>query len=271
MPRTLSLLIVALFVLAGFAYWGLRPPAQRPVQKPRPAAEVSPAPTPPSEKEPAAAEREDESPEPVIRGRVVDSQGRPVAGAKVSWFRGPRVRTDGDGRFEIPGSPKTRTRLKVDHRRFLIPRVRLLSRSSGHEIALDEGMSISGRVTGRDGHGVEGIWVTAGRPRARTDGDGRYRITGLEDGERAVICHSPRYRFTDEEGEDQLGTRGKTVRALAGSQGVDFEVTGRPLEVRVVDVDGRPIPGVTVTARADSRRTSPMRGSGDQRTATACR
>jgi len=261
MPWKLLLLVAVLVALAGLAYRGLQSPDPQPAEKPRPAVSPGPVPTPPSEESPVAAKPKDESPGQVIRGRVVDPEGRPVAGAKVSWFRGPRVRTDGDGRFEIPGRPKVRTHLKVDHRSFLIPRLHLLSSSSGHVIALEAGLSISGRVTGKDGRGVAGIWVTAGRPRARTDADGRYRITGLEAGECAITCRFPRSRFTDEEGEILTGTKGKTIRAPAGSQGVDFLATGRPLEVRVVDEDGRPLPGVRVTAQAGGGSNRARRGA----------
>ena len=51
---------------------------------------------------------------PTVRGTVVDSHGRPVAGAVVRW-RGTRLtaRTDGAGRFRLPLPPQDRSGLWI--------------------------------------------------------------------------------------------------------------------------------------------------------------
>ncbi len=241
---------LVLGAVLGFLVWVAWPtPASGP--PPLPGTPEGDSRSEPAEVRPGsdAGEEPPEEPDGRIRGRVLDSEGHPVEGARVSWFRGASVRTDVDGRFAIPGGPKVRTHLTVRDRRFRELRAHVLSTASGLVFELDRGLSISGRASAADGGGVEGIWVSAGNQAARTDERGFYRITGLKAGEHPVTCRVPRYRFTCEDGPESTGVRRLTLSRPAGSGNADFIVKGRPLEVRVIDGEGRPFPGAEVVAQ----------------------
>src|SRR5438045_3226543 len=58
---------------------------------------------PPPEPAPKPAAPDPSAPAITVKGRVIDAQGRPVAGARVGIENTPdRVETDKDGRFTLP-------------------------------------------------------------------------------------------------------------------------------------------------------------------------
>jgi RNA polymerase sigma factor (sigma-70 family) len=135
------------------------------------------------EPKPPAAEAADEAVE--VRGRVVDADGKPVAGAAVAvWARGAkgearraRETTGADGRFRV-------TVRAADLRE----RVTLVAAAEGygpdwaelpnpvpksHEVALRlvrDDVPVSGRLVNLEGRGIAGATVRVRRVEKRTDG-----------------------------------------------------------------------------------------------------
>ncbi len=142
-----------------------------------------------------------------LSGRVVDPAGEPVAGAFVRADEGrPGSRrprgggaTDDQGRFQIdlePGPVELSARAegyKTGTWRGEVPE---RGAAGPAEIRLERGATLEGRVLDADGNPVGGARVSTsagapdfmgglgwmGRSGSRSDGDGRYRLSGLETG-----------------------------------------------------------------------------------------
>ncbi|MEQ1892617.1 MAG: carboxypeptidase regulatory-like domain-containing protein, partial [Planctomycetota bacterium] len=145
-----------------------------------------------------------------IEGVVVDEQGRPVEGARLSHdgqdfdsladqtevvgvrrFSATRfdVSSGPDGRFEVSPTAEETLSLSVSHTDFLSLYVYLRA-ATDNRIVLSRGMVITGRVFDAHGRALEGARVRLGDcrgGRATTDADGRWMIGKQEPAESAYL------------------------------------------------------------------------------------
>lgn len=207
-------------------------------------------------------------PSSTLEGRTVDEDGKPVAGARVSVIPAePAAMSRG---FMLFTASASRSAVSADDGSFLLedvaPGIVELQASAagkqsaelgnleirsgqdrkGVEVVLATAAVVEGRVLagGRPVPGA-GIQVVepemgAGRffmtPRASSDGDGYYRLDGVAPGTRTLQVEHKSYS--------------KTVRELevrAGENSLDFSLErGSEISGRVVDEDGRPVPGARI-------------------------
>jgi len=238
-------------------------------------------------------------PSSTLSGHVLDVEGAPVPGASVVLTRtvtatmGNRkfaavsrqdATADGDGKFvfeeQKPGTvsleaaaPGLRT-ANLDG--VEIPRG---ADRDDVEIRLEPGAVLVGRVTAPDGRPVPGARVAEirgggsepefaiGPDGAATDGDGYYRLEGLEPGARSIEVTHPSYVRT---------ARDVEVRAGFNTLDVEFE-GGQPVRGVVLDPSGSPVPaawvqlvpagqrwgGPDTTTDGDGRFEIPGVGDGD--------
>lgn len=204
-----------------------------------------------------------------LAGLVLDRDGLPVAGALVTvrpdeplppWERfRPRSsrpsagiaakRVDLDGFFRFEGLPAGTVVVEAGGAGFATAEQRGVAidpdAEAWVEFALDAGLSISGRVTDREGRAIAGAEVSArsrgrGGASASTDADGTYEIEGLRSGTYDLEADADGYVAAERE----------DVRA--GASGIDFRL-GRSgvLAGRVVwRGSGSPIEGAEVRAVA---------------------
>lgn len=154
-------------------------------------------------------------PEAPFEGQILDSEGRPIAGASLrAWVDraavighdfdtrdgGPNsfilaARTDDQGRFSIPGVPlsKLPVNLEVSHPDHLSASLKHLAPTSGDTplvIRMKPGAEVGGIVVDEQGRGVFGAWVELRRPSGgpgitssiHTDDKGRYRFRNVAPG-----------------------------------------------------------------------------------------
>jgi RNA polymerase sigma factor (sigma-70 family) len=212
-----------------------------------------------------------------IRGRVLDPDGEPVAGARVHAGErgghivdppeGPRgeapvpasVATDGEGRFELPG----------DHAPGAVPihamargfpvwsdSVNVAAGGASIEIALAHPARIQGQVLDGAGQPVENASVVCSLergggwyqdafppPRATTDADGRFQLETVPAGAQQLNAHPPRDAKRD-------GKAQASVTCTAGGVATCvLQLTPEPsIRGRVVDADGFALVGWRVRA-----------------------
>lgn len=219
-----------------------------------------------------------------LAGLVLDRDGLPAAGVVVTvrpdeprapWERfGPRrarapaglaaKRVDPDGFFRFEGLPAGTVAVEAGGAGFVAAEQRGVAiapdAEAWVEFALDAGLSISGRVTDREGRAIAGAEVSAwsrgrGGAAAATRADGSYEVEGLRAGTYDLEADADGY----------VAARREDVRA--GTSGVDFRL-GRSgtLAGRVVwRGSGSPIEGAEVRAVAPGARGEwmpPGRGPG---------
>lgn len=206
-----------------------------------------------------------------VAGRIVDLEGRPVAGAEV-WAGDrdqvtARVRTGADGRFRLGPLSEERaaTIWAEDEARGLarehFEEVRVFA---GFEtelgtVALVPGIRVVGRVIDRQGRPVAGgeatleSWhhllghtITLNGPRWRVHGDeqGRFRTPALPAGKLDVVI---RASGKARQSLDRLVEPGPSTIDL-GDVPLEDE---RPVTGLVFDQNGLPIPGAEVVVDAD--------------------
>jgi hypothetical protein len=127
-------------------------------------------------------------PAPIVRGRVLDPAGRPVAGVTVRFtaetgssfhYPNPRTRTDRRGYFEIGQAAVGKGWLEAytPDGRMAADQIDVAAGESVHNLALvpanDPG-TVRLRVIGNHGHPLAGAWIGYG-PEVRTDAAGRWR------------------------------------------------------------------------------------------------
>lgn len=205
-----------------------------------------------------------------LSGRVVGPGGEPVARARVGThpsgaspddtfpvllrarpcpWSSPlqQEETDTDGRFTLEPLPAGTYGL------WAVAEGYLRAKQDGHEVepgresaeatlVLDRGALVAGRVLTAEGAPVAGAGVhvsgSDAYPEGKTDGDGVYRISGAEPGERSVVARHPRF-----------GDGGLTVEIRPGENRVDLTLeprNERKLSGRVVGPDGEPVQGARV-------------------------
>jgi protocatechuate 3,4-dioxygenase beta subunit len=202
-----------------------------------------------------------------VRGRVVDEDGRPVAGADVNLAAslvrptlelprlGPEhqyqtLSTAGGG-FAFDGVAAGRFEIAVSAEGYRTPPPREVSVTAGggageagdadadaDEIlfVLSSGAVLHGRVATADGEPVAGARILSGDAGGISGGDGRYRVAGLASGRQTVVA---RHRYLDEVGAEIVIEDGENRH--------DFELaSGRRVSGRVVDENGEPVAGALV-------------------------
>jgi protocatechuate 3,4-dioxygenase beta subunit len=158
------------------------------------------------------------SPISQVAGQVLDEAGSPIPGARIVLENeladrclagGP---TDAEGRFAIAGLSPGRYTLHVSATGHLPAEPQPVKVLAGAdvtdlEIRLDEGAVIEGRVTTADGDPAVGAEVRladalsplapgvargfASVASTRTDGDGRYRLSGVTTGHHRIVADHP--------------------------------------------------------------------------------
>jgi protocatechuate 3,4-dioxygenase beta subunit len=225
----------------------------------------------------------------VLSGVVVDSAGRPIAGAQIHKpiertqgdfmifspaSQGPVAATTGhDGKFEVAHQAVGPWSLTISSEKHPSEKAegettQAGQHESGIHVVLDDGFSIQGRVTGIPA-GEGGLLVRAsekassplggidfggielmggGRREADVESDGSFAIEGL----RRDTEYSLRVRVADAQVWTG-GARSATVKALAGSTGVELEYSaGAALVFQVVDGrTGDPLTNFMVEAGID--------------------
>jgi protocatechuate 3,4-dioxygenase beta subunit len=190
-----------------------------------------------------------------ISGRVSAPDGSPVPGAKVSLtspvapaMLDVAASTDDSGRFELTSESAGSFELSASAHGFLAAsfpsRVRVGDGAEvrGIEIRLGEGATIRGRVTTSAGEPVAGATVGTDKDdyTVVTDGDGRYRLTGMKLGPATI------------EAEEATGEEGSARGALdvqRGENQLDLLLDPAPQHAvhgRVLDETGAPVVGAVI-------------------------
>ena len=181
--------------------------------------------------------------------RVEDDEGRPIAGAEVTWAAGGREGrgvTDAEGSMAVTEPP--------------LPQVRVCAVAEGHgEVCAYGSVAVPGplvmrlpRLDRKTTTFVDEASGEAVRPvtiRLVTAREAPRTITRPEEGYERFDLSLP--RDLAERAAVEVETPGRpTVRVPLSSMGERTSIPrGRTLSVRVVDAAGKPAPGVPVTAR----------------------
>ncbi|MDO8587135.1 MAG: carboxypeptidase-like regulatory domain-containing protein [Armatimonadota bacterium] len=198
----------------------------------------------------------DVRPEGVLKGRVTDDLGNPVAGASVGprlwYFDVQRVETDSNGEYTLPGlDPTERTEVGVSADGYgWVMDMPVVFPTDRREITIDVKLTstkddirtISGRVLDQLGNPVKEALVEygwtdcyAGHKTTRTDDDGRYTLRDVDGTKNMVIAEAngfaPSFRFVEEKVNAEI----------------DFTMApGHFVEGKFVDEDGKPLEAVRV-------------------------
>jgi len=144
-----------------------------------------------------------------FRGSVADEAGRPVVGAEVQvdvtgeddtefWWR--ETETDQQGQFRILGLMTGKAEIPISHDDFLPQQSELVLQSGAmppRTFVLKKGLTLSGKVVDTSGRPAPGAEVAVSisyddgnrelNRGARTDRNGRFRVSGLAAGEAEVL------------------------------------------------------------------------------------
>jgi hypothetical protein len=213
-----------------------------------------------------------------IRGRVTEPSGAPCAGARVRVaLRFPGVAkplggfeatADEDGRYRFQGLSPVEGTIEATYRgsssgeRPVHPPA--TGNETGIDLTIDVGGTLEGTVRGTDGSPLAGVNVSAvptgkrGATFARTDGQGRYVLRGLEPVPHDVRASDPSGRW----GEARI------PGVTPSRSGVDAVLSPDPdapgsYSFRAVDPAGKPA-GVVLVVRFEVGEPEPM-GSGPER------
>ncbi|MHC4860693.1 MAG: sigma-70 family RNA polymerase sigma factor, partial [Planctomycetota bacterium] len=204
-----------------------------------------------------------------VSGRVVDEEGRAIAGAAIRIVRrrgehavrmlGPiRAVTGADGAFHVGGLSDAAYALTALRSGFADTSVAITGDVDDLVVTMTPGLAIAGVVVDRKtGAPIAGVVVEAearyGDPalphqsgRTRTDANGRFRLAGLRKGAyQLVVASASRGRP-----EDPPYASRRDLKVEAGVEDLRIELR-RALDIagRVTDEDGRPIAGVDVRIR----------------------
>ncbi len=207
------------------------------------------------------------APRIVVAGRVVDEQGKPVAGARVQIRAAPAflqdlglitdqsfearfaVQADERGAFEFADAPGMRKAEIAAEAPGFERAVQAAPEFSKHEIAIvlvrNANPVVLGEVIDAHDAPVPGAWVEAGEHTTRTDAQGRF---ALEPGETVYVVNgvaSQRALVAIKEGF----LPGRLAQPPEGwPKHVTIRLGGAPLSIRgrVLDTEDHPIPGTKV-------------------------
>lgn len=210
---------------------------------------------------------------PRIAGTVVDVDGTPVAGARVTCVEhhGPEVVTEPDGRFAFAASYRGLPTevCAVDITRGLVGRLEVAEETSDADVVLGPGAVATGQVVDPDGKGLAGVYVTATYrapvkndnmlpsirlPATPTDADGRFRLSwlpyGVEvtihvDGEDGCFISERRWEDSVWPTQEQELDLGSTV----------LDRSGQTLMGRVMDAERELVPGCLVVELGSGKTT----------------
>ncbi len=186
-----------------------------------------------------------------VAGVVLDEDGEAVQGARLSAVVGgapATATTDSRGTFRMRGLAPGELRLTVVadglvERRVVLGELADRERRTGLEIVLARGSSLAGRIVDADGEPVAKVSIeiesTSSRRShsATTDDEGRFRVSGLDDGPFAVDATRGAQRAAAE--GVAAGTHDLELRLLP---------YGLSLECLVVDDTGTPLSRASVRA-----------------------
>ena len=210
-----------------------------------------------------------------IGGRVVDAKGRPVPGVRVEAvctvpanaladgvrfnsslaYQTGSPETDANGYWELANAPAPATAflLRFSHPDYVsdtrygglqraqgVTDAQLRARTAG--VTLSAGAKVSGTVTGPGGKPLAGAvvcfhddpYLTPGDWEVKTDAEGKYTLPTLAPGRHPLTVVA-----------NGLQTEGRSLVVEAGPRVEDVRLAaGKPLVVKVVDEDGKPVPKV---------------------------
>lgn len=199
-------------------------------------------------------------------GRVVDPLDRDLAGARVSVYLGcghgptaAATRTDEDGRFVLEHAPVEHAYLWVEadgHEGLVRPVDDALDAALDGEatFVLRPAADLDGVVVDPAGRPVVGAVVryfggeTRG-PRAITDAEGRFRLTGVRPGHEVAVFHP----LADVSLRVAAAT-GKPLRVVLAGHRPALPKAEGVVRVRVEDDHGLPVPDVDVALVGDDGR-----------------
>ncbi|MBN2218468.1 MAG: carboxypeptidase regulatory-like domain-containing protein, partial [Pirellulales bacterium] len=193
-----------------------------------------------------------------IGGRIVDEQGKPIAGVKVELFSHDAVTTDADGRWQIDcvaNDSKKKLLLSVVHPDYVSDErwgelqkeagiTTAMLRDQTATLTMKRGITVQGQVTDPDGKPIKDAIVVEGdnpydshNPRKfPTDADGRFRLPALSPRETTLTVIAAGFA-------PQL----RKVNLEADMPPQDFRMArGKPVELRLVDAQGKPFPEINV-------------------------
>lgn len=189
-----------------------------------------------------------------IGGIVQNDTGKPLTGARVrltmpvTWprlenyvFYAAELTTDDEGRWSWDGAPGDLTRLSMSasHVDYLDGHDRV-QEGLKNKVVLNQGLKIEGRVADHDGKPLVGVAVRAGfdrfgtnEPTTTTDADGKFVLTKCKAGRSLVTVQGT--GFAPQFKEVAVSERIEPLKFVLGP--------GHTVRIRVVDAEGKPIPG----------------------------
>ena len=131
----------------------------------------------------------------LLEGRVVDEDGAPVAGARVSVSGarpGAEARTGEDGGYRFPRVLPGRQRLEVRHEDFglAVEMVEVAGPRTRFEVRMPRTTIVQGRILGRDGSPVAAPSLQVDKEPVEVDVEGRFRFS-LTPGEHEIRAEAP--------------------------------------------------------------------------------
>lgn len=130
-----------------------------------------------------------------LEGRVMDEDGAPVAGARVS-VSGDRpdgeARTGTDGSYRFPRVLPGRQRLEVRHADFglAVEMVEVAGPRTRFDVRMPLATIVQGRILGRDGSPVAAPSLRVDKEPVEVDAEGRFRFS-LSPGEHEIRAEAP--------------------------------------------------------------------------------
>lgn len=193
-----------------------------------------------------------------IGGRVVDAEGKPVAGAQLSittpatdtpseiHYHLLYEQTAEDGSWSLDGAPLKvgGLNIQIDHPRFIKASQSVQDREDGR-YQLDPGLTLSGRVIDQQGNPIPQAHITIGKDRwgridrpVAVNKDGSYTVYALTAQSTSVTAEAAGF-----------APQVKSATIERDAKPLDFQLAvGRVTRFRVVNTEGEPVAGVRIVA-----------------------